>query len=1095
MKNPIILTRLAHPATPVNIIGRQDLMELMRANSNKKLILLNAPAGYGKTTLVNDYLHKFKKSFGWIRLHKDINSGLLLLLYIIESLRKINKDFGRETLNTISQLGEDSNALIDQESALRSLLGLFSNEFTQTFSEEIILVLDDLHELSSSKWLNLFIDLLMQETPDNLCIITTARYLSGINISSFKAKRSMIEITQKELSLSSVEIKLLAKTIYGINFTNEDADHFIKYIGGWVTGIHLLLQVPDTDLKFKDLETGGIPENLFDFFAEEVFLKQDNNIKNFLLKTSFLEIFESELCDELLKTENSREILEYLSGKNIFIETAKSTDSGGRSVTKYSYNQLFRVFLREKARITLGNELNDVLRDIAEQYVRSGNTEEAIDYYLLAKDFEKALLLLKDSFQDQFQRSNFEQLWKYVHSFEESFHLFNKHLLYYKGILSKYYRGNIDEALIFLNKAITLAEEDNDNDFLVSCILAKAEILINQGSGKVTGAIELLNSVLTGYCSPIDQARTYFLLGSSYFNVNKHDMAVSFLEKALKISSECGINELEPDIYSMLGNINIIKGEFVLSHHYYELTLNKTKGLFKKLVAQGNLTVLYSRSGKFSLSKESLIKSKELLKMFKTPIFELIIKMTDYTLWFEMGDYLTATIIAQEINEAALKLSSSNYIFLSYQFLGECSYYSGNPVKAIEYYNLSRQYIDESNEGDDILLKLLIAISELKISSSTELETKLLRYYTYLDAISSNYDKAVAGFFLAMYYLNNGNKDTALKYFEKTTALAVEKEYYSFLLREYINSEELFLAAESKNIQKEVVSNLRLSMLELSELDWISKEYSDYLQNKIASGYSLKMNIFGSLEFFVGNTPVKESDWKRKKRKLILCYLLMNKGMPLGKDKIIDLFFQESSVENSDNLFHQSISNIRTALKSANSFESKNDANNEAEEKQFIVYEGKMLKLAQGISFYSDASEFDRLFEKASIIDTNPEKISCIISAVKLYKGEALEGFYEPWCENIRSEYRNKFIKTLESLVKLFDEENRYSEIENYSEKIIQTDSLNELAHTLLIKSLVKTGKSKLAKEKYTRLKDLYRSELNENIPSQLNESILSLFE
>lgn len=1016
-----------------------------------------------------------------------------MLIYIIESLRKINKDFGSETLNTISQLGEDSNALIEQESALRSLFGLFSNDFTQTFSEEIILVLDDLHELSSSKWLNLFIDLLMQETPENLYIIITARYLSGINVSSFKAKRSMIEITQKELSLSSVEIKLLAKAIYGINFTDEDAENFMKYIGGWVTGIHLLLQVPDTDLKIKDQGTGFIPENLFDFFAEEVFMKQDSNIKKFLLKTSFLDVFDSELCDDLLKNNNSREILEYLSGKNIFIESVKTAESSGRTVTKYSYNQLFRVFLREKAGITLGKELNDVLNDIAVQYERSGNIEEALSYFLLSKNFDNAFKLLADNFQDMFQRCNFGKLWMFVHSFDESLHSADKKLLYYKGILSKYYKGNIDEAQIYLNKAITLADEDNDNNFLVSCILAKAEILINQGRGKVTEAIELLNSVLEGNCTPVDKAKAYFLLGSSYFNVNKHDMAVSFLEKALKISTECGINELEPDIYSMLGNINIIKGEFILSHHYYELTLNKTKGLFKKLVAQGNLTVLYSRSGKFSQSKESLIKSKELLKMFKTPIFELIIKMTDYTLWFEMGDYLTATNIAQEINEAALKLNSSNYIFLSYQFLGECSYYSGNPLKAIEYYNLSRQYIDKSNEGDDILLKLLIAISELKISSSSELETKLLRSYTYLDAISSNYDKAVAGFFLAIYYLDNGNKDTALKYFEKTVALAVDKEYYSFLLREYINSEELFLAAESKNIQKKVISNLRLSILELSELDWISKEYSDYLQNKIASGYGLKMQIFGSLEFFAGNTPVKESQWKRKKRKLILCYLLMNKGMPLGKDKIIDLFFQESSIENSDNLFHQSISNVRTALKSANSPESKKDINNEEAEKQFIVYEGKMLKLAQGISFYSDAGEFDRLLEKASIADTNPEKISCMISAVKLYKGEALEGFYEPWCENIRAEYRNKYLKTLEELIKLLDEGNRYNEIENYSEKIIQTDSLNELAHTLLIKSLVKTGKSKLAKEKYASMKDLYKSELDENIPSDLDESIKSL--
>ena len=721
----------------------------------------------------------------------------------------------------------------------------------------------------------------------------------------------------------------------------------------------------------------------------------------------------------------------------------------------------------------------------------------AFEYFLKAGENDSALNELNSFFNDHFQQSGFEILWKYLNSFSSSFIENNKLLLYYKGLLLKFYKGEIEQALICFNRAIELNENSIDTQFTILCTQAKAGILLTFGKGRINEAIEILNNILNDNASPLDNAKTYHLLGNSFFNINKPDISESYLAKALEICGNYPDSELEHDVYSMLGNIKITNGDFIQSNHYYELALNKTTGLFKKIVILGNLTVLYSRSGKFSKAKELLERSQELLNKFKTPIFELIVKMTEYSLIYEIGDYSSAYKLAEQIKDMSLKLHNSNFIFLSYQFLGECCYYSGNPVKSIEFYNLAGKYIDESNETDEILLSLLITISKMQSANDADIETKLLRAYTFLDTVNSNYDKTIAGFYLAKFYLKSGNVLTASKYFEKSIESAAEKEYLSFLLREYIFSDTVFNQPEFYPGIKSILENLKLDLYDLAELPWISAEYKNSLNEFIDRSYDIKMKIFGNPEFYVKNVRVKESEWKRKKRKLLLCFLLMNKQNTLSKDRIIDLFFGDSSAENSDNLFHQSVSNIRTALKSAYT-ESVSGGWKEigtVPEKQFIVYEGKQLKISPGISVYSDCGLFDMLIQKASATENISEQLNCLNNAVNLYSGDALEGFYEPWCEEVRSEYRTKYINVLEMYSDLLVKDKNYEEALKYAEILHHKEPFNEKGIEVLINSLLRAGKSSQAKDRFSAIKELFKAELNENIPAGLEKKLMLMFD
>ncbi|MFI5211899.1 MAG: BTAD domain-containing putative transcriptional regulator [Ignavibacteria bacterium] len=1053
----------------------------MNTNIDKKLLLITAPAGYGKTTLINEYIYKGNRTFGWLHINRDVSTVFQLLVYIVFSFKRLKSDFGENVLRTISQLSEDTASDINIDSVIDELTGLFINEFTTAFTEQTALVLDDLHEITHHNWHKRFFEQLILEAPDNLQIIITTRHLLEINLSGLRAKRDILEITQKELSFGHEEIKLLAKELYSRNYADKDIDYFEEYIGGWVTGIHLVIQALGNNTKVEDITSRFIPENLFEYFADEIFLNQDENIRTFLLSTSYLETFDCDICNELLGINNSAEILEYLSGKNIFIESIRDITEQDNIVIKYNYNQLFKTFLMNKSREIFGEKLFSVFQKIASYFSKSGSYEEAIKYFLLAGDFEASLGLLIEHFQSIFESSRFELLWDFVNSFEKNTVESNKFLLYYMCLLSKYYKGNLNDALVYIDKAITKAkDDDSDRDFLISCLITKSEILINQGAGKIGSAMEILKELENNDASDTAKARIYYFLGNCCFNISKYKESLEYLEKALKICKDMELTGLEPDIYNLLGNINILKGEFVLSNHYYELTSNKTRGLFKKLVAQANLTVLHSRTGKFEKSKEYLNNTRELVKLFNTPIFELVVKMTEYTLLFETGDYDSAFKAAQEINESALKLNSGNYIYLSYRFLGECCYYMDNPKIAIEYYLLSKKYVDKSNEGDEMQIRLLLTISELSIKCISKLESDLLSIYSYLDSVESNYVKACAGYYLAKYYLKSGNTDTAISYFEKTLSLAKDKEYYSFLQREYLASSELFDLAVKNNIHKKFIHDIYANITGILNIGWISENFRSKLEAHLRRQFDIKMTVFGGLEFSLKDKPIEESKWKRKKRKLILCYLLLDRNQQLSKDKIIDIFYPETSLDNADNLFHQSISNIRTALKPDGDGTENVKSKKEGIALQYIIYEGKTLKLNPDFSYYSDIEEFDSLLEKAFSKENNSEKLRLLKEAVLLYKGEALEGYYEQWCENLRSEYRNKFIKVLEQLLRLLLEAGQYDDITIYGDKLLMTDNLNETAYSIQIESLVRAGNIITAKEKYQQMLGVYKTELGE---------------
>ena len=1075
MPETIIKSKIIPPSPPVNILHRERLINLLKDNLNKKIILITASAGYGKTTIVLDLLSMSNLNYCWLNSHNLIGSLYSFLLYLIESIRTLSSNFGGDLEKLINGLEKDAQKINNIDEFINEICIMISNEIIDTFKDEIYLVIDNIHEISHHIWLNAFLEKLLSYQPYNFHLIITSR--SGLNIHTGKlrASRELFEITNEELAFTKNELQGVITSQYKIIYNENYLDYLEKTLKGWITGIHLILQTIGNNDPKQYLASNSISQDIFDYFANEIFLKLDKHFQNFLLVTSQLENFDAEICDYLIGN-NSKSILDKLIKNNAFIESKKISQDGNEKEF-YGYQELFRDFINKKAsEIFSSEEKKKLLHKISSFFMNKGDYTSALNYLLETKDFDESEKLFRMLFDNNFNEGNFELLWKLISKFDESYINNSAVLLNCKGILTKYIEGNLNRALELIDNSLELQKSAANQELFVKSLINKTELLVNLGN--YNDAHEILDKISSDERSKFDKAKILYFYSLIYFAKSELENTLNYLNEALNICIENNFDDLKLDIFNYLGNIYLIKGEYISSQYFYKQIIEKSTSFYKIFLASSNLALLCSRTGKFEEANEYYNKSKKLLKIFSTPIFDMAVDQIGFSINIESGNYNKANELAKDINQKALKLNNKQQAYLSYIFLEESNIFLENFTAAKEYINLARNFIDTTSEYETVNYDYIKSIPEIKQNiCDKDSEENLLRAYNLFGNAGFSYDKAIACFYLAQYYSLGGHEKTCRKYLEESLKLSKENGYISFLQREFETNKFLYDLSVSENIHKDFTRSLINDKIKYYEKLWAENKL--LTENKL---YDIELSSMGRLEFKVRGKVIPESKWTRKKGKLILAYILLNKDFNITKDKIIDLFFQDTPEDRSDNIFHQAISSIRNVIKGNEN------------SPQFILYENKILKLNPDYNYFVDSSEFNNLYNLVMSSETNEiNKIKYSVKAIELYKGELMEGFYESWCEDLRGEYTNKFIKLSEILLTNLYNSREYSMIIPYAEKLLNHDKLNEKAYLLIIESYAETGNISKAKESFAEMLKIYEEELGEKPSKNVLEKIQKL--
>jgi LuxR family maltose regulon positive regulatory protein len=293
---PVLRTKISPPYRRDEILSRERLIELFDDLLEKKLVILTAPAGYGKTSLLVDLAHRHELTYCWYSLDSLDKELGRFLTHFVAAIQLQYPQFGVQSMAALQNL----IAAGDAASGERFLVTLV-NELYQTIREHFTIVLDDYHNLDDNLEINNFISRFVQEVDQNCHLVILSRTLLPLPDLPLMVARSQVGgLGMQELAFRTDEIQALMLQNYQQVVPDKVADELAQRTEGWITGLLLSAQSMWQGMldRLRVARVSGV--GLYDYLVHQVLEQQSAELQDFLLKSAYLEEFNAEICADLI---------------------------------------------------------------------------------------------------------------------------------------------------------------------------------------------------------------------------------------------------------------------------------------------------------------------------------------------------------------------------------------------------------------------------------------------------------------------------------------------------------------------------------------------------------------------------------------------------------------------------------------------------------------------------------------------------------------------------------------------------------------------------------------------------------------------------
>jgi LuxR family transcriptional regulator, maltose regulon positive regulatory protein len=398
MLTPILATKLYVPPPRPEVVLRPNLIERLNEglSASRKLTLISAPAGFGKTTLVSEWAAGCKRleqkvRVAWLSLDEGDNDPTCFLTYLVAALQTVAPKIGQGVLGIL-------NTTQSQPPPIESILTTLLNEIT-SITDDFIFVLDDYHVIDA-KPVDGALTFLIEHMPPQMHLIITTREDPNLPLARLRARGQLTELRASDLRFTLAEAAEFLNRVMGFNLSTEDIAALEARTEGWIAGLQLAaisMQGRSDAANFIKSFTGS-HHFILDYLVEEVLQKQSEGIQTFLLRTSILDRLSGPLCDAVMldPSVTGQETLEYLDHSNLFIVPLDDERHW------YRYHHLFADLLRQRLRQSSTSSPEDKGTGMAELHIRASAWYEdnaleieSFQHATAANDIEHAVRLIE----------------------------------------------------------------------------------------------------------------------------------------------------------------------------------------------------------------------------------------------------------------------------------------------------------------------------------------------------------------------------------------------------------------------------------------------------------------------------------------------------------------------------------------------------------------------------------------------------------------------------------------------------------------------------------------------------------------------------
>ncbi|MBZ0277651.1 MAG: LuxR C-terminal-related transcriptional regulator [Anaerolineae bacterium] len=375
MTTPILATKLYFPPPRTQMVIRDNLVERLNQGLRGKLILISAPAGFGKTTLVSEWVPECGRPTAWLSLDEGDSDLTRFLTYLVAAVQTIAPDIGRELLAALQ-----SSHLPATETIMTVLL----NEIA-TLRDDFLLVLDDYHR-ASTPLIDDVLTFLLDHLPPLMHLVMTTREDPNLPLARLRARGQLTELRAADLRFTPGESAVFLNQVMGLNLSAEDVTALEARTEGWIAGLQLaaLSLQGQRDIPGFIQAFAGDHRYVVDYLVEEVLDRQPEPVRSFLLQTAILDRLNGALCDAVTGQQVGGEQLETLERGNFFIIPLDDQRHW------YRYHHLFADVLRMHLMTEQPDQIPVLHRRASRWYEQQGLVSDAIRHALAAEDFAHA---------------------------------------------------------------------------------------------------------------------------------------------------------------------------------------------------------------------------------------------------------------------------------------------------------------------------------------------------------------------------------------------------------------------------------------------------------------------------------------------------------------------------------------------------------------------------------------------------------------------------------------------------------------------------------------------------------------------------------
>lgn len=739
----MLQAKLHVPAINKNIISREKLLQKFRDVPEHKLMLVTAPAGYGKTTAVLDWLEKCGLENAWLSLDAGDNNPVTFWQYICTALDSIAEGISKETeyvfaSRELMQANIHINILIDRLAKVQS---------------DFLLVLDDLHLVTDPSIME-GLSYLIDYQPKKMHMVFISRTEPEMQVARHKLKWQIQHLDEKDLRFGEDEIFSFYQA-RGITLGNNDVKKVRSYTEGWVAALVAVSMSMESGRQGHDaianLETYS--GDIGHYLNNEVLRIWSPEKVNFAIKTSILDTLSEDVCNAITGYNNGRRLLEEIyEGSGFLI----ALDSRGR---QYRYHYLFKSFLNKLLSETAQEEITSLHVKAGFWFREHGMMPEAIEHLLNGGSYQEAFELIENRIDHLIRKNDFDRLLPWIERLPEeyrdnSFKIAVIYALYYAETdrldLSRRW---VDRMKLLREKQQQTSSPEWNHYSKTVAILTEANLLVREGN------IQFLALLVTAAENNKDNA--YKMPEYNDFNM--------------------------ADIYYYRSPISVAAKLFGKAPEQHGRMIDNYRGMISKNPGYAPLGIgeYYYESNRLEEAIPYLLKAIEEAQAVGCP-GALVPAMVDFArIKRAKGDLRGALEVVDKCENKLQSIGKSHWIYLINAFRCRLNIDAGDAGKVDEWLASCKQ--DIFAEVNKIREFELIIYARLLMSKGKFQEVKVLlqKLLAFTEAAARLHSRVEILNLLAMLDYKNNDTASAVNYLESSLAIGLKEGYVRSYLDEF----------------------------------------------------------------------------------------------------------------------------------------------------------------------------------------------------------------------------------------------------------------------------------------------------------------------